>query len=339
MRIFTIFFSFILTYGLFADTEPKGSILYIDAAFANIRKGPSLEQDVLISLKKGSKLLEIDRKKRWIKVKIYGKNEKIGWIHSSITKKKTDKHIVQKVSLPKKKTIPPQKKDIPKKTPSKKIEKDKDDYAWYNKKPKMQPQVFTDDYAWYSKDKKDKKEKIEPTAKEYVDDYAWYKKDKKKSLSKKKQQIKKELAKLSSSFKKQKIKKKNIKSEIKLKEKNIADKNTKTSLSIDSVKKEKIKKKSSLFVKFRDFKAAFYKTNTKMKINTGVTLFTKARYVAKGVLKITSTDIWLSASERDKKSSLENCVFLLWDTAKGEGDLNEVKVVDKYGKQHMSYKR
>ena len=61
------------------------TILYAQTESANLRHGPSTESDVAAQLKRGDKVLELERKGGWIKVLVSTGNVKTkGWIHSSL---------------------------------------------------------------------------------------------------------------------------------------------------------------------------------------------------------------------------------------------------------------
>lgn len=65
-----------------------GDILYIQVNVANLRQGESLKQPVISWLKKGHKVMEIQRKGEWVEVVTDWTEGQTGWIHSSIIDKK-----------------------------------------------------------------------------------------------------------------------------------------------------------------------------------------------------------------------------------------------------------
>ncbi len=70
--------------------------------------------------------------------------------------------------------------------------------------------------------------------------------------------------------------------------------------------------------KFRKFMAAFSTLNQRVKSQTGIELFSNAEDLGDGILHVTATDTWLTASTDEQSSSL-NTVYKLWQDAEGSG--------------------
>ena len=64
--------------------------------------------------------------------------------------------------------------------------------------------------------------------------------------------------------------------------------------------------------------AAFSTLNQRVKSQTGIELFSDAEDIGDGILHVTATDAWLSAST-DEQSSSVNTVYKLWQAADGSG--------------------
>lgn len=78
------FFKFVSLIVPYAAFSISGDILYVQVDVANLRQGDSLKQPVVSWLKKGNKVIEIQRKGEWVEVVVDWTEGQTGWIHSSI---------------------------------------------------------------------------------------------------------------------------------------------------------------------------------------------------------------------------------------------------------------
>lgn len=82
--MFLIFLGFVSLIVPYAAFSISGDILYVQVDVANLRQGDSLKQPVISWLKKGNKVIEIQRKGEWVEVVVDWTEGQTGWIHSSI---------------------------------------------------------------------------------------------------------------------------------------------------------------------------------------------------------------------------------------------------------------
>jgi len=61
-----------------------GDILYVHGDVVNMREGPSTTSRIVLKLQKGHKLVEFQRKGKWVEVGADRTGGKSGWIHSSL---------------------------------------------------------------------------------------------------------------------------------------------------------------------------------------------------------------------------------------------------------------
>lgn len=61
-----------------------GDILYVHGDVVNMREGPSTTSGIVLKLQKGHKLVEFQRKEKWVEVGADRTGGKSGWIHSSL---------------------------------------------------------------------------------------------------------------------------------------------------------------------------------------------------------------------------------------------------------------
>ncbi len=64
------------------QAQPK--FVYVTGSVVNIREGPSTRFPVVAKVNRGRKLVELTRKKDWVKISLEEKNGKSAWIHSSL---------------------------------------------------------------------------------------------------------------------------------------------------------------------------------------------------------------------------------------------------------------
>jgi TPR repeat protein len=67
------------------DWQILGELLEVSVAKANVRSGPGTDHAILVTLKEGHRLIELDRRGNWIEVGITGRGE-IGWIYHSLVR-------------------------------------------------------------------------------------------------------------------------------------------------------------------------------------------------------------------------------------------------------------
>lgn len=60
--------------------------MIVEAGLANLRDGPSINDDVVLQLDDGSRLYEIQRNGKWVEVRTEPDGGTTGWIHSSLVK-------------------------------------------------------------------------------------------------------------------------------------------------------------------------------------------------------------------------------------------------------------
>jgi SH3-like domain-containing protein len=90
--------------------------------------------------------------------------------------------------------------------------------------------------------------------------------------------------------------------------------------------------------KFEKFRAAVEHLDAKVFQAAGVHFFTKVEDLGDGIVAVTATNTWISASHADREGNLLT-LFNLWDAAEGSGLPIMVRVVDGNGKLIMSKAR
>lgn len=65
------------------DATP-GQILYVKSEIANVRKAPSLNARIVKRLRQGHKVIEFERRRRWVRVGMFDTSGRIGWIHGAL---------------------------------------------------------------------------------------------------------------------------------------------------------------------------------------------------------------------------------------------------------------
>lgn len=65
------------------DATP-GQILYVKSEIANVRKTPSRKARVVKRLRQGHKVIEFERRRRWVRVGMFDTSGRVGWIHGAL---------------------------------------------------------------------------------------------------------------------------------------------------------------------------------------------------------------------------------------------------------------
>jgi TPR repeat protein len=65
------------------DSPILNSRLWVKVARANVRKGPAKGQELLVTLKQGDPLIELNRRGQWLQIGIPG-SDTLGWIYSTL---------------------------------------------------------------------------------------------------------------------------------------------------------------------------------------------------------------------------------------------------------------
>jgi hypothetical protein len=73
-----------LSLAIFAYAE-TGDYLYVKGDVVNMRSEPSTESNVIVKLRRGHRLIEIQKKGKWIEVGADSTGGKTGWIYASLT--------------------------------------------------------------------------------------------------------------------------------------------------------------------------------------------------------------------------------------------------------------
>lgn len=81
MKIIATIFGILIASHVFAA---PGDILYVHGDVVNMREGPSTSSGIVLKLQKGHKLVEFQRKGKWVEVGADRTGGKSGWIHSSL---------------------------------------------------------------------------------------------------------------------------------------------------------------------------------------------------------------------------------------------------------------
>lgn len=66
-----------------ADATP-GQILYVKSAIANVRAAPSRKARILKKLRRGHKVIEFERRRRWVRIGMFDTSGRVGWIHGAL---------------------------------------------------------------------------------------------------------------------------------------------------------------------------------------------------------------------------------------------------------------
>lgn len=81
MKFITALFGILMAGQVLAA---PGDILYVHGDVVNMREGPSTSNSIVLKLNKGHKLVEFQRKGKWVEVGADRTGGKSGWIHSSL---------------------------------------------------------------------------------------------------------------------------------------------------------------------------------------------------------------------------------------------------------------
>ncbi|MCH7544254.1 MAG: SH3 domain-containing protein [Proteobacteria bacterium] len=65
------------------DATP-GQILYVKSEIANVRKAPSRKARIVKRLRHGHKVIEFERRRRWVRVGMFDTSGRVGWIHGAL---------------------------------------------------------------------------------------------------------------------------------------------------------------------------------------------------------------------------------------------------------------
>ena len=65
------------------DATP-GQILYVKSEIANVRKAPSRKARIVKRLRQGHKVIEFERRHRWVRVGMFDTSGRVGWIHGAL---------------------------------------------------------------------------------------------------------------------------------------------------------------------------------------------------------------------------------------------------------------
>lgn len=84
MKLLSIGLIFLFAGNAFAE---PGDILHVHGTVVNLRQGPSTNYPVLLKLRRGDKLLELQRKGDWVEVHPDGMDGTCGWIYAPLVGK------------------------------------------------------------------------------------------------------------------------------------------------------------------------------------------------------------------------------------------------------------
>ena len=65
------------------DATP-GQILYVKGEIANVRKAPSRKARIVKRLRQGHKVIEFERRRRWVRVGMFDTSGRVGWVHGAL---------------------------------------------------------------------------------------------------------------------------------------------------------------------------------------------------------------------------------------------------------------
>ncbi len=65
------------------DATP-GQILYVKSEIANLREAPSRKARIVKRLRRGHKVIEFERRRRWVRVGMFDTSGRVGWIHGAL---------------------------------------------------------------------------------------------------------------------------------------------------------------------------------------------------------------------------------------------------------------
>ena len=65
------------------DATP-GQILYVKSEIANVRKAPSRKARIVKRLRQGHKVIEFERRRRWVRVGMFDTSGRVGWVHGAL---------------------------------------------------------------------------------------------------------------------------------------------------------------------------------------------------------------------------------------------------------------
>ncbi len=58
--------------------------LFVLKEKVNLRRGPSIQHDIVLQLEKGQELMEFKREGKWVHVGAYGTEGTVGWVHGTL---------------------------------------------------------------------------------------------------------------------------------------------------------------------------------------------------------------------------------------------------------------
>ena len=61
-----------------------GQILYVKSEIANVRKAPSRKARIVKRLRQGHKVIEFERRRRWVRVGMFDTSGRVGWVHGAL---------------------------------------------------------------------------------------------------------------------------------------------------------------------------------------------------------------------------------------------------------------
>ena len=65
------------------DATP-GQILYVKSEIANLREAPSRKARIVKKLRQGHKVIEFERRRRWVRVGMFDTSGRVGWVHGAL---------------------------------------------------------------------------------------------------------------------------------------------------------------------------------------------------------------------------------------------------------------
>ena len=61
-----------------------GQILYVKSEIANLREAPSRKARIVKKLRQGHKVIEFERRRRWVRVGMFDTSGRVGWVHGAL---------------------------------------------------------------------------------------------------------------------------------------------------------------------------------------------------------------------------------------------------------------
>jgi hypothetical protein len=65
------------------DATP-GQILYVKSETANLRQAPNAKARIVMRLRRDHKVIEFERRRRWVRVGMFDTSGRVGWIHGAL---------------------------------------------------------------------------------------------------------------------------------------------------------------------------------------------------------------------------------------------------------------